>query len=947
MIALKTTGIQQARSMEVALILEFHQTDDQLNFEANIILQANNSCPIQGTTKLSSTATLELFKKHKQWLNAYCQMQPFEGSLTQPSAKNALGNCREAANLLRQAFHIWLVPIEQTLKNVENQIKANLYAKNPLLIFIRTNHSQLQQLPWQDWNLAFHNFQSVEIILSPPEFSPLALRPRLQGEILTIVDDCDVEQWRESGIAKKLGLQIHGQSEACAVLPQEAGWSIVCWIAEKPLESQALRRGFKAAIAQGLHLIIWNHGLANEDYADLEIDQVIAMEATLPTYVIQEFLSNFIEYYVHSNQDFYWAVREARDSLEPFELELPGVQWQPTISHPHDHRVPSWQEYRQGKSDRRSILLSLEAIEQRRIFVERLKKSYNSSQLIESLRTLADVGIQECSATQVEQRFALKELKNYFEQISIDFEVGKKLLILGEAGSGKSLALLELSCNILDQIQVEYNQPIPVVLNLAVWAQSSSLFEDWIVYEIERKYEIQRDLVRTWTHQEQFSLMLDGLDEVLQSEQEACIIQLNQFSIQHPGIDIVVCCRSSSYERFRATPEFGSVVQLMPLSDGQIDQIVVQQEASALASILNSDRELKQFAQSPLVLSLLLSVFQQCPEFNMPSFETGEDRYHYVFKTYIDQMLERSFLSVQAKLAYRKQLVWLAKSLCGESLTEFWIERLQPSWLKSRHLQCLYRLVFSANFTLIFGVLLASIIWLGLGMIATEVLAIIIALIVAGFCAFMFGLWVWLTHAKDRVIRPVETLNWSSSVVRKALIIGGSIGLIVAIFSKMYGFIFVGPLMVLTSELKGTPLQERTFANQGIWQSLKHSLTFAMIGAGILGGASIILMPLLITSLFGNEAWLKTHTSDWIFWFQFRLFLASCVSGLFFGLNSAGIACIQHFSLRIVLRLKRVVPFNYAKFLDDAIGRSLLRKVGGGYTFIHPLLQAYFSELER
>ena len=37
------------------------------------------------------------------------------------------------------------------------------------------------------------------------------------------------------------------------------------------------------------------------------------------------------------------------------------------------------------------------------------------------------------------------------------------------------------------------------------------------------------------------------------------------------------------------------------------------------------------------------------------------------------------------------------------------------------------------------------------------------------------------------------------------------------------------------------------------------------------------------------------------------------------------------------------IPWNYVKFLDYAAERILLRKVGGGYTFIHRMLLEYFA----
>jgi hypothetical protein len=40
------------------------------------------------------------------------------------------------------------------------------------------------------------------------------------------------------------------------------------------------------------------------------------------------------------------------------------------------------------------------------------------------------------------------------------------------------------------------------------------------------------------------------------------------------------------------------------------------------------------------------------------------------------------------------------------------------------------------------------------------------------------------------------------------------------------------------------------------------------------------------------------------------------------------------------------LPWNYPRFLDYAAERILLRKVGGGYIFVHRLLLEYFVSLE-
>ena len=75
------------------------------------------------------------------------------------------------------------------------------------------------------------------------------------------------------------------------------------------------------------------------------------------------------------------------------------------------------------------------------------------------------------------------------------------------------------------------------------------------------------------------------------------------------------------------------------------------------------------------------------------------------------------------------------------------------------------------------------------------------------------------------------------------------------------------------------------------------------------------------------------------------------IFGLIFGLVLGfllygGLACLKHLVLRVLLWRNGAAPWNYARFLDYAAERILLRKVGGGYIFVHRMLMEYFAALE-
>jgi len=65
--------------------------------------------------------------------------------------------------------------------------------------------------------------------------------------------------------------------------------------------------------------------------------------------------------------------------------------------------------------------------------------------------------------------------------------------------------------------------------------------------------------------------------------------------------------------------------------------------------------------------------------------------------------------------------------------------------------------------------------------------------------------------------------------------------------------------------------------------------------------------------------------------------------GTIVALNSGGTSAIMHYSLRYSLVRNGLTPWNYVRFLDYCAERILLRKVGGGYAFIHRMLLDYFA----
>ncbi len=185
-------------------------------------------------------------------------------------------------------------------------------------------------------------------------------------------------------------------------------------------------------------------------------------------------------------------------------------------------------------------------------------------------------------------------------------------------------------------------------------------------------------------------------------------------------------------------------------------------------------------------------------------------------------------------------------------------------------------------------------------------------------------------------------LHWSFEEPTKPLgiLVGGLIGVVLCV---LVGGLTFG----LINGFSSGQLEKHLLVlpNQGIRRSAQISLR-----VGLLAG-------LTCTLLFGLM-WLSKGSITLLIYGESRPYGESLTYGLFTGLVFApfvgllvglfygGTACIKHVLLRLFLWRMRCIPWHYSRFLDYAAERILLRKVGGGYIFVHRLLLEYFASLD-
>jgi transcriptional regulator with XRE-family HTH domain/DNA polymerase III delta prime subunit len=272
-------------------------------------------------------------------------------------------------------------------------------------------------------------------------------------------------------------------------------------------------------------------------------------------------------------------------------------------------------------------------------------------------------------------------------------EATGELLILGEPGAGKTTLLLELARTLLEAAEESESEPIPVVFNLSSWATKQLPLEEWLVEELQSKYDVPEAVAMEWVRTNQLILLLDGLDEVAEVARLACVKGILAYKQQDPLVALVICCRSAEYFALSTRMRLQRAVSIEPLSKEQID-LYLSHAGSKLEIVkkaLSDDLELFSLVQSPLLLSIVALAYQGKQSPLVLSGSATEQRQQ-IFRTYVQRMLARRGVTSYGADQTTCWLTFLAQQMQQHNQTVFYLERLQPNWLPDPRTVRRYRL---------------------------------------------------------------------------------------------------------------------------------------------------------------------------------------------------------------------------------------------------------------
>jgi hypothetical protein len=247
--------------------------------------------------------------------------------------------------------------------------------------------------------------------------------------------------------------------------------------------------------------------------------------------------------------------------------------------------------------------------------------------------------------------------------------------------------LLELARTLIERAQQEETHPIPVVFNLSSWAERQPPLADWLVEELNARYDVPRKVGQAWIDHDQVLPLLDGLDEVRQDARDACVEAINTYRQEHGMVGMVVCSRVADYAALTAKLKLRGAIMVQPLTDEQIDRYLTQagDQLIAVRTLLHEDAEIRELAETPLMLSIMSLAYQGIPPDALPEHVSLDARRKHLFDTYVERMLKRRggdqrYTPEQT----RHWLSWLAGRMVEHGQTVFYLEEMQPDWLKKQ-----------------------------------------------------------------------------------------------------------------------------------------------------------------------------------------------------------------------------------------------------------------------
>ena len=186
-----------------------------------------------------------------------------------------------------------------------------------------------------------------------------------------------------------------------------------------------------------------------------------------------------------------------------------------------------------------------------------------------------------------------------FNELFYQFESKlKRLLILGEPGAGKTVLLLQFAKRLIEKAKINFDYPLPIILNLATWRNEYQDFKTWLednlVYAAG-EYGTAKKYAKELVEENNMLLLLDGLDEIPETDRGSCLEKLWEYIKQNENTkaniadypQVIICSRKNEYEQLTQNAPVKASLYIAPLKANDIIKTLEQwQKDNSSAKVL-------------------------------------------------------------------------------------------------------------------------------------------------------------------------------------------------------------------------------------------------------------------------------------------------------------------------------------------------------------------------
>ncbi|MFM9047128.1 MAG: NACHT domain-containing protein, partial [Cyanobium sp.] len=259
----------------------------------------------------------------------------------------------------------------------------------------------------------------------------------------------------------------------------------------------------------------------------------------------------------------------------------------------------------------------------------------------------------------------------------------RKLVVLGDPGSGKSLFLQVLALRWAEEAPESGETPLPLLIELRDYAlqREEGLvqgFLDYLANAESLRWRFQRKPLEQWLRQKPSRVLFDGLDEVFDPDlQREVSTAIHRFADENPSAQVVVTSRNHDFliQHWR-DENFRSFI-LEELNDKQkdkflrrwhqeayTDEIKGESKRALLANAINRTPAINELAGNPLLLTMIAIVndtqelprdrpelYNQCARLLLSQWKTDV-----AFAT--DPYLAEAYLDFKDKCSLLMRVAW-------------------------------------------------------------------------------------------------------------------------------------------------------------------------------------------------------------------------------------------------------------------------------------------------